>query len=318
MMAESTEAPFSDLSHEEIAAYASRLQSEIDAELRSDRWVLLSEGPGVIRIHTGAALWHGSELLQDVVSAVEAEREMALRIIGRALLEACLIGFYLHYGGLDAMEAIESDMKATLLAQQHEADRYDAALASEIKSVRKWNRKVRKENPGRVKWNEGRSSTQDPLPLLSEKPEPKRPKINLDLSIQLGRFSETSPGSLTIPTVVHRINELAKEKAPGEQNFGVIYTIGFRTLSTIGPHTNLQVLQSYFPADWSRNFLRLQASILSPSYADTAENTSLALVALLAKFVLGDVPGASTPVTDEILRRFEGASAHLADPNPDD
>lgn len=204
------------------------------------------------------------------------------------------------------MDAIQSDMKATLLSQQNDADQHDMELASEIKRIRKWNRRVKKENPGRIQWNSQRASNQDPLPLLSEKPEPARPRINLDLSDQLNRFTDITPEPLTIPTVVHRINELSKEKAPGEQHFGVIYTIGFRTLSSIGPHTNLQVLQSYFPADWSRNLLRLQASILSPSYADTAENTSLALVALLAKLVLGDIDGASTPVADEILKRFEG------------
>jgi hypothetical protein len=220
-----------------------------------------------------------------------------------------LIAFYLHFGGIEALQALESDMKGTLVAQQHDADQYDAELRAEIKRIRKRNKQVRKDNKVRTAWNNTRPVGTDPLPITEEELEPTRPAINLDLSDQLTVFAGHPANTLKLPTVVHRINALAKDRYPGEQNFGVIYTIGFRTLSSIGPHTNLQVLQSYFDPDWtSRTLVHLHPAVTTPTYADTASNTSLALVALLAKWILGDVDENSTPIADQILIRFEGGN----------
>jgi hypothetical protein len=224
---------FVDLSTEEITQFVPRLVSEVDTHPRSDRWVLMPRGRGAARLHTSAALWQACELLQDVVAMIANEREMALRILNRSLLEACLVGFYLHLGGLDALHALESDMKATLVTQQRDVSQYDAELRRELKSVRKHNKTVRRDNEARAGWNRTRNNDTQRLPMLERTPEPTRPAVNLDLSSQLASFAGHTATSLKLPTVVHRINELAKAKYPREQNFGVVYTIGFRTLSSI-------------------------------------------------------------------------------------
>jgi hypothetical protein len=111
-----------DPTGEEVSSYVRRLVDEVDTELRSDRWVIRSTSrSGYVRLCAGALLWRCCELLKDVHSAIENEREMATRILHRAFHEAWLVGLFVQYGGEDALTTIQADMVATYQAQANDA-----------------------------------------------------------------------------------------------------------------------------------------------------------------------------------------------------
>ena len=61
-----------DLSEDEVRDYVVRIVAEVDVELRSDRWVILTNSQGgMVRLYAGALLWHCCELLVDIHASME-------------------------------------------------------------------------------------------------------------------------------------------------------------------------------------------------------------------------------------------------------
>ena len=288
-----------DPSEVEVRDYVVRIVAEVDAELRSDRWVILSNSQsGMVRLYAGALLWHCCELLADIHTSMEHGREMAMRLLYRAFHEAWLMGLYVQYGGLEATMAIEADMKASFQAQLDDAVRYDRALKKERKRAAK----VRKHNEKIAEWN--REHPELPRGVTSR----SSPSRNASPSTLLCPFSivlSTSRlRSSVFPTSCRVLNELGESLDDGDEHFGIVYTMGYRTMSSIGAHPNLEVIQSYFDSTRVTNFVRLERRVRTPSTADLVNQLTLQQVADLSFRVLGDIPGAAIPVTEEILARY--------------
>ena len=226
---------------------------------------------------------------------------MAMRLLYRAFHEAWLMGLYVQYGGLEATMAIEADMKASFQAQLDDAVRYDRALKKERKRAAK----VREQNEKIAEWNTEHPEL-PPRNYLPIVPEPKRLPINLAMPI-LDRFVGIQAKKLSLPDVVSRLNELGESLDDGNEHFGIVYTMGYRTMSSIGPHPNLEVIQSYFDSTRVTNFVRLERRVRTPSAADLVNQLTLQQAAHLSFRVLGDIPGAVIPVTEEILARYLAA-----------
>lgn len=294
-----------DPSDEEVRQYVSGLIGEVDEELRSDRWVILvASVSGLVRLYAGALLWHCCELLRDIHDAIASEREMAMRILHRAFHEAWLMGLYVQYSGIEATMALESDMKASFQAQANEAALYDQVLATERQSAAQ----VRERNQQIEAWNRDHPNLV-PRDLLPEIPEPSRVAINL-AAPALERFADVEAKRLSLPDIISRLNTSAKSIGEGEEHFGIVYTMGYRTLSSIGPHPNLEVIQAYFDSTLPNNFVRLERQLRTPSAADLTRHVTLQCAAHLSERVLGPVEGANLSVTRQILSRYlsEGSS----------
>jgi hypothetical protein len=94
---------------DELPRLAQALLAEIAAVLATDRWVLLRTASTTNRkIHSAATLRHVCTLLEDIADVVEKGREAALRVLGRAHLEAWLIGMYIAFGGDEAVVEMAS------------------------------------------------------------------------------------------------------------------------------------------------------------------------------------------------------------------
>lgn len=290
------------LGQAEYSRFVDRLIEEVDGLLRTDAWVLMQNESGYVHALCGAALWHTCVLLKDLDTLAATRREMALRIVSRAHLEAWLTGLYLHYGESEALDKLEADFKYTLEAQQHEADAYDRELAAEIKRAERKNRKIRRDNDGIRLWNESHPDG-PPKPTLDEIKIPTRPAIKLDLHEAIERGPHIVAKSLSVQEMTHALTRLAEDKAPGDEHFGVIYTIGYRGASTIGTHLNVNLLGSYLRGE-DRNFFRIAKRVGTPTYASTSSYSALPATALLAHRILARRACEST-VAVEVLQRFE-------------
>jgi hypothetical protein len=120
----------------------------------------------------------------------------------------------------------------------------------------------------------------------------------------LDRFVNIESEKLSLPDVVSRLNELGESLADGNEHFGIVYIMGYRTMSSIGAHPNLEVIQSYFDSTRVTNFVRLERRARTPSAADLVNQLTLQQAAHPSFRVLGDIPGAVIPVTEEILARY--------------
>jgi hypothetical protein len=292
-----------ELGQSEYSDLVGRLVSEVDQILRTDSWALLENEAGITHALAGAALWHTCVLLQDVNSLAMQRREMALRIVSRAHLEAWLTGLYIHYGEDEALKRMYAEFKKTLETQQQEADDYDRDLKIEIRKANRRNKKTRHDNEGKRKWNEAHPD-ETPRELLPEIRVPDRPEINLDLSAAIREGVEMEAKSLSVKEMTQALTHLAQEKAPGEEHFGVLYAIGYRGASTIGTHPNVNVLGSYLRGGEDSHFIRIAEEVHTPSYASTSRYSSLPSTALLAHRVLAR-RGCESQVAIEVLRRFE-------------
>jgi hypothetical protein len=291
-------------SDEEVPDLIASLVAEVQAELLSDRWVLLFRPTDRIqvRIHAGAGLLHCCELLADLDRAATSNREVALRVLGRAHLEVWITTLYIHYGESDALQRLAADLKYNLEAWHKQVQEYDKRLANEVKRVRAVNRKIRHDNEGKARWNDAH-----PEEVQRERTEElrltTRPPIGWDLAPTISSLEGTDPKVLPFSTIIAKLNKLAKEKAIGEENFDVIYIMAYRLLSTVGAHPTLEILNSYIRHQDGENFVRLAIEMNVPSFSSTIRHTALMGTAFLANRVIAEAGGES-PVADSILALY--------------
>jgi hypothetical protein len=286
----------------ELSGLISQLVQEVGDTLQSDSWVLLNRPSAQIRIHEGAALWHCCSLLADLDVAAKSGREVVLRLVARAHLEAWITALFLHYGEMDALEQVAGDLRYNLQTQQDHAMQYDKRLAAEHKRVRKLNERIQADNEQKTKWNSSHAD-QPQRELGTEVAMSNRPPIALDLSGPIAGLSGVKAQRLPFSTIIAQLNKLAKEKAIGEENFDVLYIVIYRLLSTVGAHPSLELFNTYIQFAETDNFVRVRRKMNSPSFDPVVRHTSLMATAFLTNRVLAKA-GGSSPVADAILDRY--------------
>ena len=228
----------------ELSGLIAALVTEVDDALRSDVWVLLDKPSVSVRVHAGGALWHCCVLLADLDLAGVAGREINLRLLARAHIEAWIVALFIHYGEIDALEKLAADLKRSFQVQHDEGIRYDKKLKNELRRIQKANQQIRKDNAGMSRWNEAHPE----MPLKQLDPSFEQPHVRRSIWIYprpISKMSGVTARSLPFTSIISELNRLAKAKAFGEENFDVIYIVAYRLLSAVGAHPTLEVFNSY-------------------------------------------------------------------------
>jgi hypothetical protein len=286
---------------EDLSEGIVRLLEEVDATLASDRWAIINKGTDHVTwlVYDAAALRHCCQLLHEIEVAAQTNQEWAARLLGRAHLEAWLVGLYLHYGGFDALVRVAQDTRHGLEAMNHDAEAFDKWLTGEKKSARKNIRKVEAANNGIQRWNEV-NPTSPPKALLDTPYVLRLQPADIDLSRHIAAFGDHEAQPLPVSDIVNLLTDLGPERGFALESFRPIYLI-YRVLSSIGTHANLNVLEPYIARG---NFTRTTRAPAGGSAIDTIRITALHGTAFLAGAVLGD-QGCPTPAANAIRAWLE-------------
>lgn len=289
---------------DELPALAAALVDEVDMLLSSPRWRLLRESSTVShRAHAAAALRHVAELLTDVVDVAQRGREAALRVLGRAHLEAWLVGMYVMAFGDEALVDIEAGYVKAISAQHNRLADYDEQLQRDIKKARAQNKRIRAANKHTERWNEAHPD-EEPKPLGEEVRVPMRTAVNLDVERALGGrapVDEVSP--LALAGIVARLNEYGRAQEGPDAVFDMVYDLGYRGLSTLGAHPTLWVLNAYLDFSETSTMVGTVAHMGAPSMAESVLNTAVMLTAALSEKVIA-LKGDEAPVASSVSARY--------------
>ena len=272
------------------------LLKEVDEAFDSDRWAILDTGRehAVWLLYDGAALRHCCRLLYETELAATLDLEFSVRMLGRAHLEAWLVALYIHFGGFDALCRLAQEARHGLEGIDLEGKQFDQWLAAEKKAARRSGRKVAKTNSGIAYWNEANPHAPG-KPLHDEPYVPRLSPTRLDLSGLIKSFEPHEAQGLSVSEIVDALSTWAPEKGFGRESFRPIYLI-YRTLSAIGTHTTMHILDAYFVPG---GFIRVAPMPINGSICDNVRVSSLYGTAFLASHVL-NAHGIPTPVADEI------------------
>ncbi len=289
---------------DELPALATALVEEVDMLLSSPRWRLLRQSSTISHhAHAAAALRHAAALLIDVVDAAERGREAALRVLGRAHLEAWLVGMYVMAFGDEALADIEAGYIKAISAQHNRLADYDEQLQREIKKAKAQNKRIRAANKHAERWNEAHPH-EEPKPLVEEVPVPMRTAVDLDLERALGGGApaeEVSP--LALAGIVARLNEYGRAQEGPDAVFDMVYDLGYRGLSTLGAHPTLWVLNAYLDFSETSTMVGTVAQMGAASMAGAVLNTAVMLTAALSEKVIA-LKGDEAPIASSVSARY--------------
>lgn len=289
-------APPAPPTSEQVARGVIDLLREVDEAFDSDKWAILDCGREHVTwlLYDGAALRHCCRLLYEIEVAAAACLELSVRLLGRAHLEAWLVALYVHFGGYEALCKVAQDARHRLEGIDLEAKQFDEWLAAEKRAAHKSGKKVAKTNRGIAQRNE--SNPDAPAkPLLDEPYVPRLSPAGLDLSNLVEGFGLHEAQGLSVSEIVDTLTKWGPEKGFSRESFRPIYLI-YRTMSAIGTHTNMHILDAYFVPG---GFVRIDPMPNNGSASDSVRVTSLYGTAFLAGRVLGEC-GIATPAADEI------------------
>lgn len=290
----------------ELSASVKDLLEEVDGILSSNKWAILAIGTerSKHRIYDAASLRHLCRLLSEIDSCATANQEFAVRILGRAHVEAFLFGLYLHFGGYSALQRIANDTQASLEKTHRDLTEFEQWLRAAKRKARRELRNVRNTNEGIKQWN--REHPDVPQKSLLEEPHvPQLLQTEIDLSQHVAQRSKhASAEEFTIPTVIAELNELAPQKGFGHESFVPMYHV-YRLISSAGPHPTLDLFESYLQS--SPGFVRPLDYPGKFTMIPPTRETSLYSTAFLAEWVLGDA-GDKTPVAHEVREALEPTS----------
>lgn len=291
---------------DELPGLVKELLTEIHQALSAPRWVLLAgASTAKVHLHAAAALRHVCALLEDVTRAAEDGREAALRVLGRAHLEAWLIGMYIVMGGKEALEDIASGYRYSLEAQHARLLEYDVRVKRDIGRARRANKRIRIANEGIAQWNAMHPEAQKPV--LTKLPTPTRTPVDLDLlaSPAAGTPDEDDEiNRLVLAAVVARLNDLAQAEEGIDGGFDIPYDLAYRGLSTFGAHPTLWVINSYLDFHDRSIMVRTSPTMHAPSMATSVLQTALLETAALSQRVLA-LRETETPTADAITARYQ-------------
>lgn len=281
---------------EQIAQGVAALLDEVGEAFASDRWAILDTGRehSTWLLYDGAALRHCCNLMYEIEVAALADLELSVRMLGRAHLEAWLMALYIHFGGYEALVKVGQDARHALEGIAKEGREFDEWLAAEKRAARKSTEKVAKANSGISQWNEANPNA-PAKPLLDEPYVPQLGSTGLDLDDLIGGFDPHEAQGLPVKNIVEALTRMGPDKGFARESFRPMYLI-YRTLSTIGFHANVHILDAYFVPG---GFIRIAPAPINGSVIDSIRVTALYGTAYLAGYVLGS-NGIAAPAADEI------------------
>jgi hypothetical protein len=262
--------------------------AEVRAELARDRWAVLPNPRAVARIHAAAGLAHCCALAEEVIAAHQRGSELVARTLARSLFETWLVAYYIHHGGVEALEAVAGAYHHSIATQHGVIQEHDEALRREHRQVRRRNRKIETANAGIAEWNR-RNPESQPKKMHDLLPKPRGVFVGWDDIGWLKSIPKVPPARLPLTEMVNRLRLLTRE-AGQEELFDVSYHLAYRGLSNFGAHANLFVLNAYLDHREGRGvFVKVSPAASVPSSFDQPNlSMSLLLLAGLSVAVLGD------------------------------
>jgi hypothetical protein len=270
--------------------------AELRAVLATEKWVLVPNPRMTAVAFAAGGLAHAAALAEAVVSAHDRGEELVGRILARALFETWLVAYYLHHGGVDAVEALSEAQRSQLELQRRVMAEHDEAVRHARKRVRAKNRRIAANNARIVAWNEAHPDT--PKPLLDLLPGP--PGVLVDWS-DAPPVEDRSAKDLSLLEIVAELRRLTRAKGT-EETFEASYHLAYRGLSNLGAHANLFVFGAYLDNRNGRgNLVRIRpTATVRSSFEDPNLDMALLLVAGLSVAILesrgADCPLASAAV----------------------
>ncbi|MDI5907005.1 MULTISPECIES: hypothetical protein [Streptomyces] len=296
MDADSTARP---LTSDDVSELVPLLLAEVKQAFASSRWALINSGTERVKwlVYAGAALSHCCRLLAEMETAGRADQEMAVRLLGRAHLEAWVVCLYIRFGEYPALERLGQAELRHLIGLQQEADAIDAMLAADRKEARRRRKKVEKANVGIARWNAA-NPNEGAKPLHELPHVPQLKPVSLDLSEAIAGFGPLAAQELTVSEMVDTLTKWGPTRGFATESFRTLYFY-YRLLSGLGTHASMTVLDQYVPTRPSDSFVRVRAAPSLGTAADQLRCTALYATAYAAGFVLG-AHGCDTPVADRI------------------
>jgi hypothetical protein len=248
------------------------LVSEINAALRSDKWLVhkMPDSANDHRVYIATAFRHLEQLLRELDGADAARLEFASRLVARSLFETSILTLYMHFRGAEAYEEIRSDYalrvttvrNALLNANGRLASDPDVGSGHQVRTVGTLN--------------------------------------------QILKEMKSSPKELKVSDMVEYCIKSGRSQKLFATEFVQIYNF-YRVLSMLAPHTNVRILDEYLPNPGTA----LPASTLTKpndsSPVQMARAFALHLTSFLAVVVLEDEPGRM--VIANKLNKFYGSFA---------
>lgn len=297
---------------EEYSAGVERLLAEVADAMASEHWVIRSDPDDPVATHRlfdGASLRHCCRLLSEIEHAVQAEQEFAVRLLGRAHLEAWFYGMYIHFGGPAAIARIAEDTLADMEVTDRDLKQFDARLAAEKKEARRRLRKVREANEGIARSNADRPD--EPQKLLHDEPYvPKLGPGTVDLSERIRKRAGGTPAErLPLRTLVDALTEMAPQMQFGRESLRPVYHI-YRFLSAAAPHPTIDLYDDYlvYDEDFEPGDIVPISDAPTTSLVKPTRFFSLYTTAFLAEYVLS-AAGSPTPVATALRVRLTPTSA---------
>ena len=258
--------------------------TEVRAALATDRWVLRPTTRMVPTAYADAGLSHCCNLAEELIAAHDRGAEIIGRILARALFETWLVAYYVHLGGIDALEAVAGAYREAIETSRAALEEHDSLVRRRRREVRKRNEKIAAVNAGKERWNRDNPDRR-PKPPTDLLPDP--PGVEIGIGVEPEEWPKhvpnVSPRRLPLTMIVDRVRALTRE-AGQEETFDAGYHLAYRGLSQFGAHANLFVLNAYLDDRAGHgNFVHVtnHASVPS-SFADPNLNMALLLTAGLA------------------------------------
>lgn len=277
-----------------LSALVRRVVSEVRTHFASDRCAFVPRLNTQPIHHAAAALSHCCVLLEEL-DAARRRSETTARLLARAHCEAWLVGMYLVFGGMAALEHVAGAYKRAIRVMQNELDALDKRIAAAHRKTERKNVRIRKANARRQLRN---ASGGDARPLKPEIPSSDLEKIGFDVSNSAAYNLDVPEAELRFAEVASRLGPMARHAGAKELNFELMYHLVYRGLSTLGAHPTLWVLDQYL--SWPRNFLRVSSAIDSAPIADGATYVALVMTAILSQQVL-QILGCETPEAEMVV-----------------
>jgi hypothetical protein len=287
----------------QLTADTARLLLEADDALSADRWAIISNGSLRTRhrLYDAAALRHTCSLLHSIARTALDEDELAVRILGRAHIEAWLTGIYLHFGGNAAIERIAADTRNETEITDAAIKRYDKELKEAKKKVRRRARKTRADNTRESAMERSASRrTTETVPRRALRLPAARGGI--DLSTRIADFTGIQAQGLSLSEVADALTKLGPEHGFARENFTQVY-LYYRLMSAASVHPTLHVYDSYFEPPRG-HFVHTTQSPTGDSVMLHTWTTALYATALHVGWVLHDT-AQPCPAADELRARLE-------------
>jgi len=229
----------------------------IYVEFESDRWAIIKTHSEhmTLRVYEIGAVMHSTILLDEILDAAEAGRDLTVSVMSRAHIEANLIGVFILLGGKSALDAVAADSRAQDETTANELDAWDKRLASLIKNTEKRLARISKRNSQIKAWND-RNPDLQPVSLIELPHVPRANYAGPEIGVELRKhISGVTPNQLPFRQVVDKASKLALSQRYSNEPFDPIYHV-YRLLSAVGVHTSLGLLDGYLDRNERSLFVR--------------------------------------------------------------